>query len=249
MPILTIDKQYQDGSILTEDQLDAAFASITTLLNTTGLGADNIQDNSIGPNELQTSSVSNTKLATNAVSTTKIQDSAITEPKLAPEVVSQLVPTGAILDWTTGTAPTGWLLCDGAEYSRTTYADLFAAIGVTFGSGNGTTTFNVPDVRGMVRRMPGGASTKTGGSLRDPDAGGRVKVSDWSTSYSGLGSVQDMQIQSHTHTITNYFIDAGGMGYQTNSGQERNFTTKTSNATGGNETRMVNVYFNVIIKT
>jgi hypothetical protein len=42
MPILTIDKQYQDGSILTEAQLDAAFASIQTLLNTTGLGADNI---------------------------------------------------------------------------------------------------------------------------------------------------------------------------------------------------------------
>jgi len=45
MPILVIDKQYQDGSVLTEDNLDKAFSSITTLVNVTGLGADNIQDN------------------------------------------------------------------------------------------------------------------------------------------------------------------------------------------------------------
>ncbi len=249
MPILVIDKQYQDGTILTESQVDAAFASVTTLLNVTGLGADNIQDNSIGPNELQTSAVSNTKLATNAVSTTKIQDNAITEPKLAIEVVNQLVPTGAIMDWTTGTAPTGWLLCDLGEYSRTDYADLFAVIGVTYGPGNGTTTFNVPDIRGMVRRMPGGSSTKTGGALRDPDVGGRVKVQDWSTSYSGLGSAQDMQLQSHSHNITNYFFDGSGMGYQSNNGTQRNFNNKSTDAAGGNETRMINVYFNAIIKT
>ncbi|HID72544.1 TPA: hypothetical protein EYP38_01265 [Candidatus Micrarchaeota archaeon] len=47
-------------------------------------------------------------------------------------------------------APSGWLLCDGSAVSRTTYADLFDAIGTTFGAGDGSTTFNVPDLRGRV---------------------------------------------------------------------------------------------------
>ena len=58
--------------------------------------------------------------------------------------------TGEIKIWTTGTAPTNWLLCDGTAVSRTTYATLFGVIGVVYGVGNGTTTFNVPNLRGRV---------------------------------------------------------------------------------------------------
>jgi microcystin-dependent protein len=50
------------------------------------------------------------------------------------------------------TAPTGWLWCDGTAYSRTTYATLFAVIGTTWGAGDTTTTFNVPDLRGQFVR-------------------------------------------------------------------------------------------------
>jgi microcystin-dependent protein len=56
-------------------------------------------------------------------------------------------------------APDGWLLCDGSAVSRTTYADLFTALGTTYGAGNGTTTFNLPDLRG---RVPVGAGTGAG---------------------------------------------------------------------------------------
>jgi len=52
---------------------------------------------------------------------------------------------GMVMLWTTGSAPTGWLLCDGSEVSRTTYSDLFAVIGTTYGAGDGSTTFNLPD--------------------------------------------------------------------------------------------------------
>lgn len=55
--------------------------------------------------------------------------------------------------------PTGYLLCDGSAVNRTTYADLFTAIGVTWGAGNGTTTFNVPDCRS---KMPLGAGAGPG---------------------------------------------------------------------------------------
>lgn len=61
-----------------------------------------------------------------------------------------LPPTGSVMMWTTGTAPTGWVLCDGAAINRTTFAALFAVIGTTFGAGDGSTTFNVPDMRGRV---------------------------------------------------------------------------------------------------
>jgi microcystin-dependent protein len=64
--------------------------------------------------------------------------------------------------WFTGTAPTGWLLCNGDAVSRSTYADLFAVIGTTYGSGNGSTTFNVPDFRG---RVPAGVDGSTFSSL------------------------------------------------------------------------------------
>lgn len=48
------------------------------------------------------------------------------------------------------TAPQGWLLCDGSAVSRSTYSDLFTAIGTTYGAGDGSTTFNVPDLAGRV---------------------------------------------------------------------------------------------------
>lgn len=64
--------------------------------------------------------------------------------------VGQGVPIGGLLDFAGTSAPDGWLLCAGQAVSRTTYAALFAVIGTAFGTGNGSTTFNVPDLRGRV---------------------------------------------------------------------------------------------------
>jgi len=58
------------------------------------------------------------------------------------------VPTGVIQMWPNVAAPAGWILCNGSNVSRTTYADLFAVIGTTFGAGDGSTTFTLPDLRG-----------------------------------------------------------------------------------------------------
>lgn len=59
-------------------------------------------------------------------------------------------PTGAITAFAGTVAPQGWLLCDGSAVSRTTYADLFAVIGTAYGAGNGTSTFNLPNLQGRV---------------------------------------------------------------------------------------------------
>ena len=62
---------------------------------------------------------------------------------------------GMIAPFAMSTPPTGWLSCDGSAVSRATYADLFAAIGTTWGSGNGNSTFNIPDLRGAFLRGTG----------------------------------------------------------------------------------------------
>jgi len=61
-------------------------------------------------------------------------------------------PIGSVSAFAGSNAPAGWTICDGRALSRTDYADLFALIGTTFGAGNGTTTFNIPDLRGEFIR-------------------------------------------------------------------------------------------------
>lgn len=65
-------------------------------------------------------------------------------------VYADTLPAGAILPWPTNIAPANFLICDGAAVSRTTYAVLFATIGTTYGAGNGTTTFNIPNMVGKT---------------------------------------------------------------------------------------------------
>lgn len=66
------------------------------------------------------------------------------------ELALLLTPVGGILSWSAATAPSKWELCYGQEISRTTYADLFAVIGTTYGVGDGIATFNLPDCRGRL---------------------------------------------------------------------------------------------------
>ncbi|MCZ2328880.1 phage tail protein [Bartonella sp. F02] len=89
-------------------------------------------------------------------------------------------PPGFIATFAMQNLPEGWILCDGKEHSRTEYSNLFAAIGETWGKGNGTTTFNVPDLRGMFLR---GLDNERGIDKN------RV-----------LGSKQEECFKAHTHT-------------------------------------------------
>lgn len=84
----------------------------------------------------------NTSASGTAISTTnKALDAAY---------VATLIPTGTVWGYSSTSAPSGWLLCDGSAVSRTTYATLFGVISTTFGSGDGSSTFNVPDYRGRA---------------------------------------------------------------------------------------------------
>lgn len=86
-------------------------------------------------------------LADGAVTTAKLADGAVTSAKTTG---LNTVPAGAVMPYAGASAPTGWILCYGQAVSRSTYATLFTAISTTYGVGDGSTTFNLPDLRGRV---------------------------------------------------------------------------------------------------
>lgn len=109
------------------------------------------------------------------------------------------LPTGTVLTWLTDTAPTGFLLCYGQAVSRTTYSSLFDVIGETFGSGDGSTTFNLPDTRGRVLAgtddMGGSAANRlTSGNSHTATAIGATFGSE-------VHQLVTSEIPAHTHTI------------------------------------------------
>ena len=138
------------------------------------------------------------------------------------------VPAGSILFLANNSAPTGFLKANGALVSRTTYSALFAAIGTTFGAGDWSTTFNIPDLRGEFIR---GWDDSRG-------------VDPWRT----LGTGQDDAFKSHTHYILagTDESDAGpkvrGGGTYVTSG------TSVTEATGSTETRPRNIALMACIK-
>lgn len=165
------------------------------------------------------------------------------------------MPSGSITMYGGTSAPSGWLLCNGVSVSRTTYANLFAAIGTAYGSTSGT-VFNLPDFRGQ---FPRGVDNGRG---LDPNAGTRTASATGGNTGDNVGSIQTDEFQSHNHgggshshnvslygnapAVTNFPASSGGVigGTYTTSGP-----TSTVIATqGGSETRPTNLYVNFIIK-
>lgn len=167
-------------------------------------------------------------------------------------------PVASMSAYVGTSAPDGWLLCHGAAVSRTTYAGLFAVIGTAWGQGDGSTTFNLPDMRGLFLRG------RDKGAGNDPNAGTRTAIATGGATGDNVGSYQDDEVKQHTHTgaITTGFrgrwgdgkVGTGGHAY----GSVRAMSTSaTTGLTGGtykegtantNESRPVNIAVNWIIK-
>lgn len=149
------------------------------------------------------------------------------------------VPAGAIMAFAMNSAPSGWLSADGSAVSRTTYATLFTAIGTTHGTGDGSTTFNVPDLQGIFVRGSG-SQTISG------------------TSYSGtFATKQQDELKSHKHQSWEQLTNTSGQlqcaqttqpgtGKTAASSTNANFETAD---TGGTETRPANIALLHCIKT
>lgn len=135
---------------------------------------------------------------------------------------------GAVLYFARNTAPTGYLKANGAAVSRTTYAALFSAIGVTYGSGDGSTTFNLPDLRGeFIRGWDDGRGVDSGRTI---------------------GSAQGGAFASHNHYFESYNVSRAGFDP---SGLPFLFLDSPphyTSSTGGSETRPRNVALLACIK-
>lgn len=127
---------------------------------------------------------------------TDLQDAATFK-----QAVASSTPIGSVVEYAGATAPTNWLLCFGQAINRTTYATLFGIIGTTYGAGDGSTTFNLPDKRGRVSvgkdNMGGSAASRitSGGAGFDGTALGAAGGAQSHT-------LTTPQIPSHTHTGT-----------------------------------------------
>lgn len=169
---------------------------------------------------------------------------------------SVLLPAGTVTAYTADSAPSGWLECNGSNVSRTTYADLFTAIGVIYGNGDGSTTFTLPDYRGrFLRGFDNAAGT-------DPDAGSRTDRGDGTTG-DAVGTQQDDAFQGHGHTIRGkvgtgsdsgkFYTQAGGSSNVDWSGAGIGAIEDTIGGYGSvkqsTETRPTNINVMYIIKT
>ena len=127
-----------------------------------------------------------------------------------------LPPTGSMLQFGGGSAPTGWLLCDGSAVSRTgAYADLFGVIGTAYGAGDGATTFNLPDLRG---RMPVGKGTHTSVDTLGENDGTAVANRRPAHSHTGTGTTSSDGWHQHTGSTSTNGSHTHAIGYITFNG-------------------------------
>lgn len=157
-------------------------------------------------------------------------------------------PSGAIIMWGGVAAPSGWLLCDGTSYLRTSQAGIFAAIGTAYGAADGT-HFNVPDFRGI---FPRGVDSGAG---NDPDTLTRTAANPGGNSGDNVGSYQIDSIPSHSHSISLY---TGGGNVPGQAAEAGSVLTSSESTTGvqnlggvtviSSESRPKNLYVNFIIK-
>lgn len=143
----------------------------------------------------------------------------------ATNIIQVSSPVGNVQVFAASSIPSGYLECNGSALSRTAYAALFAIIGTTYGVGDGSTTFNIPDLRGeFIRGYDNGRGIDTG---------------------RGIGTWQADDFKSHSHL---YGRALGGSGID--SFTSGSFTTASvqTGLTGGNETRPRNIAMMYCIK-
>lgn len=163
--------------------------------------------------------------------------------------------SGMLVPYAGASAPSGWLLCYGQAVSRTTYSALFSALGTTYGSGDGSTTFNVPDLRGRViagQDDMGGSSanrlTGQSGGLNGDTLGG--------TGGAETHQLTTAQMPSHSHSMgSNSRVQVGldnGEAYSGYSPTQYSPTTYSTQSTGSDAAHnnvQPTLILNYIIKT
>ena len=136
---------------------------------------------------------------------------------------------GAIKPWTKSTAPAGYLLCNGAAVSRSTYSTLFAAVGTTYGAGDGSSTFNVPDLQDKV------AVSKSNNKALESTGGANTVTSTGNVGGSTANAtLTTAQLAAHQHDVLcgNYDGNNNGYPYKNSGGGPTTIQTYYSTGQG-----------------
>ena len=169
----------------------------------------------------------------------------------------QGVPSGAVFCIAVATVPSDYLECNGAAVSRTTYAALFAVVGTAYGAGNGSSTFNLPDLRGeFIRGFDNGKGTDSGRSIASSQTS---QMMQHTHAVSASSSVSD---PGHAHTFSSNNSDSGDgntLNDRTDNSNTRTMTSSSSATNisvsttiandGGTENRPRNIAMMYVIKT
>jgi len=163
------------------------------------------------------------ELATTVEVKAGIDPARAVTPKGLADTLSDHVPTGTVIMFSTSALPAGYLKCDGSAVSRTTYAKLFAVLGTLYGAGNGSTTFNLPDLRGEFPRFwddargvdPSRAcgSWQSGSPVVHDDNGGTSLfniVSSGDNSYVSWAAISDKWVGTYPLTMYTEAVTSNG---------------------------------------
>lgn len=207
------------------------------------------------------SNIQTADIADSQITAPKIANGAVTSAKLGSDII--LVPAGAVMPFAMNSAPTGWLWANGTAVSRTTYAALFAAIGTTYGTGDGNSTFNLPDLRGYFVRGAGtnsdgiaagtfgakqgntvGPHTHSGRTGNDsPDHSHGTSYSDATATW-GASAFEPIRGWADKSEFINKTAQSGGASTR----HQHDFTTSSQSPAGTTETRPANIALLYCIK-
>lgn len=175
-----------------------------------------------------------------------------------PGYILKNLPSGCVLPFGHGTLPEGFLACDGSAVSRSSYASLFAVIGTTFGVGDGSTTFNLPDLRGIFPRGVGSQTVSAvlyDGSTLGTKRKDRTNNTGLSASTSSTNSATvDNFNAAHTHSWSDRFFNGSVSNFSSYSNgagftHATNYTNVETARTTGNPSVSLNHNHSVATNT
>jgi microcystin-dependent protein len=224
---VTPSKTFTSGEVVTPAKLsDAADPTATIAFVTADDTDDSTLEVSGGKFRVKDGGVTDAKLA----GTLNLSSKTVTLP------ATIALPAGAVMPFAMNSAPAGWLAANGSNVSRSTYAALFSAVGTTYGAGDGSTTFTLPDLRGYFVR---GSGTNSDG-----------------TAAGTFGAKQADLLKNHTHDVSDVRPNSSQVGvqgganfiWQASTSTVIRTTTGPNDSLGGTETRPANIALLYCIK-